>query len=56
MDMINKKCSCGKGHYIEMFISDDWRGVLHCNACKKEIKRHISLSEHRDMQIEKVIK
>lgn len=55
MDMINKKCSCGKGHYIEMFISDDWRGVLHCNVCKKEIKRYINLSEHRDMQIEKLL-
>lgn len=38
-DRINTKCRCG-GTYKETDIHDDWHGVLHCDKCGEEIKRH----------------
>jgi hypothetical protein len=40
-DMTGKKCqSCGKGKYRETGPQDDMLGVLHCDKCGAEIKRH----------------
>jgi hypothetical protein len=55
-DMMNKKCSCEKGTFREMYLQDDWSGILHCNVCDKVTKRYISLEVYRDKQIEKIIK
>lgn len=41
IDRTGKKCTtCGKGTYQETGIQDDMHGVLHCNKCRAEIKRH----------------
>ena len=40
-DMKNKKCTaCKKGTYQETDQHDDMDGVLHCDKCNKEVKRH----------------
>ena len=55
VDMMHKKCSCGKGEYREMYLQDDWRGILHCNVCDKVTKRYIPVSEYREQQINKIL-
>ena len=55
VDMMNKKCSCGKGEYREMYLQDDWSGTLHCNVCDKVTKRYIPVSEYREQQINKIL-
>lgn len=41
-DMMHKRCkSCGKGHYVETSLWDDWDGKLHCSKCNHETKRHV---------------
>lgn len=41
IDMTGKKClKCKKGKYYETSIQDDWDGVLHCDKCGHEVKRH----------------
>ena len=41
MDMTGKKCKkCKKGKYTETSIHDDIDGVLHCDKCGHEVKRH----------------
>jgi hypothetical protein len=43
VDMTGKKCTaCKKGTYQETSQMDDMDGVLHCNKCRKEVKRHQS--------------
>jgi hypothetical protein len=43
IDNQGKTCSkCKKGTYEETSIHDDWDGVLHCNKCNHEVKRHIT--------------
>jgi len=40
-DHMGQVCEkCGKGHYEETSIHDDWDGVLHCSECGHEVKRH----------------
>ena len=40
-DMMDKKCKkCGKGKYKETSQMDDMDGVLHCDKCGHEVKRH----------------
>jgi len=55
VDMMHKKCSCGKGEYREMYLQDDWSGILHCNVCHKVTKRYIPVSEYREQQINKIL-
>lgn len=55
IDMMNKKCSCGKGEYREMYLQDDWSGILHCNVCDKVTKRYIPVSDYREEQINKIL-
>ena len=55
IDMMHKKCSCGKGDFREMYLQDDWSGILHCNICNKETNRYISVSEYREEQINKIL-
>ena len=40
MDRLNTKCGVCSGKYIETSINDDREGVLHCNQCGNEVKRH----------------
>jgi hypothetical protein len=41
VDMKGKKCTaCKKGTYEETSQHDDMDGVLHCDKCRKEVKRH----------------
>jgi len=45
-DFMGKKCKkCGKGKYAETSMQDDWDGLLHCDSCGAEIKRHIKKYE-----------
>ncbi len=55
VDMMHKKCSCEKGEYREMYLQDDWSGILHCNVCDKVTKRYIPVSEYREQQINKIL-
>ena len=55
IDMMNKKCTCGKGDFREMYLQDDWSGTLHCNVCDKLTKRYISIAEYREQQINKIL-
>lgn len=55
IDMMNKKCSCGKGDFREMYLHDDWNGTLHCNVCNKVTQRYITISEHREHQINRIL-
>lgn len=55
-DMMNTECPCGKGVFIEMYLQDDWGGILHCNICKRVTNRLIPIAVHRDSQIEKILK
>lgn len=54
-DMNSRNCSCGKGYFKEMYLQDDWRGVLHCTMCNKETKRFIPVNEYREIQINKIL-
>ena len=41
VDMKGKKCTaCKKGTYQETSQHDDMDGVLHCDKCNREVKRH----------------
>ncbi len=43
VDNQGKTCTkCKKGKYEETSVQDDWDGVLHCNKCNHEVKRHIT--------------
>lgn len=45
VDMTGKKCTaCKKGTYEETSQHDDMDGVLHCTKCRKEVKRHQTVS------------
>ncbi len=56
VDMMHKKCSCGKGEYREMYLLDDWSsGTLHCYVCDELTKRYIPVSEYREQQINKIL-
>ena len=70
IDMVNKRCSCGKGRFREMYLhndwcteeefhelmySDDWNGTLNCKACDKETKRYITRADYREQQINKIL-
>ena len=55
IDMVNKKCTCGKGDFREMYLHNDWNGTLNCKACDKETKRYISLADYREQQINKIL-
>jgi hypothetical protein len=48
VDMTGKPCTaCKKGTYQETGQHDDMDGVLHCNKCRKEIKRHQSANPNK---------
>ena len=48
VDMTGKKCTaCKKGTYQETSQHDDMDGVLHCNKCRKEVKRHQSATSKK---------
>jgi hypothetical protein len=48
VDMTGKKCSsCKKGTYQETSQHDDMDGVLHCTKCRKEVKRHQTVSSKK---------
>jgi hypothetical protein len=41
-DMTNQPCmECDIGKYIEMWLTDDLYGLLHCNCCSHEINRYM---------------
>jgi hypothetical protein len=41
VDLLNQDCEqCGKGHYEETSIYNDWDGILHCSNCNQEVKRY----------------
>jgi hypothetical protein len=40
---------------LEMYLQDDWSGILHCNVCDKVTKRYIPVSEYREQQINKIL-
>ena len=44
IDMKGKICArCGKGHYEETRLEDDWDGILHCDRCCVAIPRYKEL-------------
>ena len=55
IDMVNKRCPCGKGRFREMYLHNDWNGTLNCKACDKETKRYITLADYREQQINKIL-
>ena len=55
IDMVNKRCSCGKGRFREMYLHNDWNGTLNCKVCDKETKRYISIADYREEQINKIL-
>ena len=55
IDMVNKRCSCGKGRFREMYLHNDWNGTLNCKACDKETKRYITRADYREEQINKIL-
>ncbi len=56
IDMMNKECSCClKGHFKEMYLHDDWSGILHCNSCNKKTNRYIPISVYREQQLNKIL-
>lgn len=55
-DLTGKKCKeCGKGTYQETGFHDDMDGVLHCNKCGSEIKRH-NATQEEEQEIAKMKK
>lgn len=56
IDMVNKRCPCGKGRFREMYLHNDWNGTLNCKVCDKETKRYISIADYREEQINKILK
>jgi len=55
IDMVNKRCPCGKGRFREMYLHNDWNGTLNCKACDKETKRYITRADYREQQINKIL-
>ena len=55
IDMVNKRCPCGKGRFREMYLHNDWNGTLNCKVCDKETKRYITLADYREQQINKIL-
>jgi hypothetical protein len=55
IDMVNKRCPCGKGRFREMYLHNDWNGTLNCKACDKETKRYITRADYREEQINKIL-
>jgi hypothetical protein len=57
VDMLNKKCSCGKGEYHPMLRDDahSWNPILECNVCDKVTYRYITKSDYREKQINKIL-
>jgi hypothetical protein len=55
IDMVNKRCPCGKGRFREMYLHNDWNGTLNCKSCDKETKRYITLADYREEQINKIL-
>jgi hypothetical protein len=48
VDMKGKKCTaCKKGTYQETGQHDDMDGVLHCDKCRKQVKRHQSAASKK---------
>lgn len=40
-DLLNTEChKCVEGHYVETSQFDDYDGLLHCDKCNHEVKRH----------------
>lgn len=49
-DNLEKPCKiCHEGHYLELYIHNDWQGTLNCNKCNHEVKRF-----EREQKVNKV--
>jgi hypothetical protein len=53
IDNTGRTCEkCGNGMYEELYLTDDWDGVLHCSSCNYRIDRYMLKNRESNLQVE----